>query len=158
MLLSADGSWHQPHFYWIVQTAPLFFGDRLPAVQCTEHYRALGHFHHRWCVPGMPSQWHRRGEKKGVGHYLPFASSMCFILSGNSKLACVSRLLVGKIFLGYAITSSPRVITGIRDPRRWMVLCLSGLHVDEAVPEPTVLINNVCLYWADNWIWNVGMG
>lgn len=108
----------------------------------------------RECLPNDTG----RGEKKGVGHYLPFASSMCFILSGNSKLACVSHLLVGKIFLGYVITSSPHVITGIRDPRRWMVLCLSGLHVDEAVPEPTVLINNVCLYWADNWIWNVGMG
>lgn len=47
------------------------------------------------------------GGKKGVGNYLPIAYSACFILSGNNKLACVSGLLAGKIFVGYMIISHP---------------------------------------------------
>jgi len=46
-------------------------------------------------------------EKEGAANYLPIAYSICFTLSGNNKLACVSGLLAGKVFLGYRITSSP---------------------------------------------------
>lgn len=75
--------------------------------------------------------------KKGVGNYLPSAYSLCFILSGNNKLDCASSLLVGKIFLGYMITSNPHVLTGLyicvyihinTCIRRWMVLFIKTMH------------------------------
>lgn len=128
-----------------------FFGDRFLAVQCTEHYRALWHFHHRWCVPGIPSQWHRQGGKKGSGSLLLPACVSSWVAITNWA---VSNLLdpspCWKNIPGLCDNKQPCVITGIRDPRRWMVLCLFRLHVDKVVPEPTVLINNLCLYWADD--------
>lgn len=104
-------------FYWVLMapgTSPTFtessrlflyfLGSSFWLCNALENIVTLPH---RWCVLGIPSQWCRQGEKKGVGHCLPIASSMCFILSDNNKLACVSHLPVGKIFLGYVIASSP---------------------------------------------------
>lgn len=56
---------------------------------------------HRYALPVT------QVEKKGVGNYLPIAYTACFILSGNNKLACVSGLLAGKVFLGYMIINHP---------------------------------------------------